>query len=276
MKGTLARCLLFACLGGCVFDPRLHASQGEGDDNGSGGSNDPVTRCHVADGVRADLRLCIDFEDPAPMEVAHDTSGWDHDASVSGTIDMEPRITGEQAAKFTFGSLHIDDTDDLDFSTQLTVEMFVALTAYPLKTQRFTLLDNAGQYTVTIEDNLEVRCSLSGDRHISSGTKVRPVKLAQLNRWYHIGCTFDGQSLQVFVDGDTSDCESQDKPIMDFVGPTTIGARMGTLETEFLVGALDNVHVYSRALSHTEMCEASGRTAAQCNLACPMGPDSGD
>ena len=264
MAGTLARCIVlvfvFACASGCAFDPVIH------DPTGSGSGI--LARCHVPDALRPDLRLCIDFENQSPVR---DSSGLDHDAVQSGTIVMEPRDVGEQAAKFALASLHVGETDDLDLN-ELTVEMFVAITAVPLHGQRFTLLDNSGQYAVSIEDNLEVRCALSGDRHINSGTKSRPGRLTRLAHWYHVACTFDGQSLEVFLDGDTSDCEPQTQPITDFIGGTTIGASSGATFPDYLTGDLDNVHVFARALTHTEICAASGRSS--CNLDCPVSDGS--
>jgi concanavalin A-like lectin/glucanase superfamily protein len=275
MTGRLARwsCLLWLA-NACTFDP--HTGD-DGDDSGSGsdsGSGGNTARCRVDDGVRADLRLCLDFQDPFPMSVAHDASGLAHDATALGTVTMQPRVADDVGAQLATSSLHVDETDDLDLS-ELTVEMFVYIRSAPLREQRYFVLDNSGQYLITIEDNREVRCTLSGDRYVTSGTRSMPARLEQSNHWYHIGCTYDGSELRVYIDGNTTDCESVDGSIEDFSAGTAIGASalILTPPTELLAGGVDNIHIFSRALTGDEMCRAAGKMPGSCRTSCPPDGD---
>lgn len=103
-----------------------------------------------------------------------------------------------------------------------------------------------------------MRCSVNGQR-VDSQVTISP------NQWRHVGCTYDGHNLLVYIDGDVSNC--YDVSLTATTG--TIGMMVGAP----FFGGVDNVHVISRAVSDAEMCAHAGKSG--CNTSCPSGGGGG-
>jgi hypothetical protein len=257
--------LMFALvLSGCSF------SRGDGAASPDAGDQPAaVGPCHVAPGLEADLRLCLEFEDQIPMEVARDASRFRLDATATGIRAARRTLTGgsEQAAAFAPGSrLEIGEVPELDLQQGMTVEMFVALD--PIAPGlRYWMFDSGGQYFMNYGEDREVRCGINQDKAIDSGTDAVPIRITDAG-WHHVACTYDRDELRVFVDGSLADCRDDDKVMAPEPGGTAIGSRVGsTLASEQFAGAIDNVHVFARALTPEEICTAAGQTS--CRLTCP-------
>jgi hypothetical protein len=91
--------------------------------------------------------------------------------------------------------------------------------------------------------------------------------------WHHVACTYDKSRLRVYVDGELSGCKSEDKSIpTSGIDGTAIGAKLsGTTLSEPFTGQIDNVHIYDRRLTGSELCTLAG--GADCNDRCPSGGD---
>ncbi|MBX3156185.1 MAG: LamG domain-containing protein [Deltaproteobacteria bacterium] len=270
-QGTLifavAVVVVIVVVGGCSFskDDGVHVPDA-GPGNNHNNDDDPtaVGPCRVAPGLEADLRLCLDFEDAAPMAVARDASGFKHDA-IATAIDLAQR-TGEQAARFTPPQSMLAISENAGLALQaVTIEMFVAVDRIA-PGRRYWLLDNGGQYFASYGDDNEIRCGVNLTKTVDSGTRQMPVKITDAG-WHHVACTYDRNELRVYVDGSVADCQDERGPLIAPAGATTIGARTGGQASEHLAGALDNVHVFARALTPAEICAASGRTS--CRQTCP-------
>jgi len=75
-----------------------------------------------------------------------------------------------------------------------------------------------------------------------------------LNQWVHLAMTYDGNTQILYVNGIEAGREATGWPITADVTPLTIGAGLN-IDTvnENLTGRIDEVRIYSRALSPTEV-----------------------
>ncbi len=250
--------ILAALVAGCGFSAAPGAEDGEGVDASSTVQPDanPVVTRRCQD---PSTRLCVDFEEMSPLR---DERGSAIDAVA---IEPAPRLA-EQAGAFSPSStLHVAEVTALDISPRLTIELW----ARPAQVSASWLLDNATQYNVQVDDNGRVQCEMASEKVVSVTSLVA-------GSWHHVACTYDGGLLRVYIDGALRGCKGSGKPIA--VGGklgTAIGARLqaGPAFDNRFLGALDDVHVYARALSAPEIC-ALGATGP-CTASCFSGGQGG-
>ncbi len=246
------RVLLAICLaGGCSF---VHG--GPSDDTGGGGGGGgagspdaatPVGRsCDLPDST---VQLCLDFE---AADLGLDSSAGHHDATVVGAVAM-PRPPQEAAMLGTGASLHVAETTALDITGSITYE------AWLNPSQRLAsdigVLDNNGQYALWMLSDGRVGCDIAGHYADSKGP-------LPLDSWTHVGCTYDSiqsKQITVYIDGSVSGCYQTSAPI------ATSGSS-GTVIGGNFIGGVDNIHVLSRAVSPSEMCDHAGAT--DCSTDC--------
>jgi len=75
----------------------------------------------------------------------------------------------------------------------------------------------------------------------------------ELNRWHHLALTFDGRDLTVFADGIATASKSVNRKRSPGSKPFAIGRRPDGFATSQFVGLVDEVRLYSRALSNVEL-----------------------
>lgn len=208
----------------------------------------------------------MDFEGP------HDDAFKDAlQANVMVTnVDTMERALAEGAARFRDTSeLRVDSTR-LPIQNQLTIELWMRPGEVP--SDQAGLFDAMGQYEINFENDRQIECLLIGGNYDELDSKIKLEVDGQ--RWYHVACTYDGNNLKVYVDGKVEGCKSIDRSVNTLGSRAAIGANVTlspTLVNRF-VGTLDNVHVYNRALSAQEICDAWGY--GSCNAVCPSGGDS--
>ncbi|MGE0548387.1 MAG: LamG domain-containing protein [Kofleriaceae bacterium] len=264
---------VIATFGGCGFEV-------PGPQAGIDGGNDVVPgidagsviaeRCQTW-GMPADpsIRLCLDFEDSFTT-IVRDGSGLQHDASAEAVTTM-PR-TGELAARVdTASRLRVPESVDL-IASKITFGMWIHPDLPIPDDAERGLLAYGARYRLTVEADNQITCRIGDDE---ADTKAEiPINL--LGTWTHVACTFDGNELRAYVAGSVAGCRRMSR----FAGATTgglaIGARLGDngqLADQF-VGGIDDVHIYARSLSPSEICSAAG--GANCSAMCPPGGPGGD
>ncbi|MFH1893474.1 MAG: LamG-like jellyroll fold domain-containing protein [Candidatus Zixiibacteriota bacterium] len=71
--------------------------------------------------------------------------------------------------------------------------------------------------------------------------------------WYHLVGTYDGQYMRLYVDGDLIDSEPATGNMQDY-GKNVFLGKFSNLN-QYLVGAIDEVRIYNRALSQSEVVQ---------------------
>jgi hypothetical protein len=83
------------------------------------------------------------------------------------------------------------------------------------------------------------------------GQYILSSSTVQKDRWYHVVGTFDGTTGRLYVDGVLNSSAPQSSPLTDRNNQVYIGR--GISGTNSFSGSIDEVRVYNRALSATEI-----------------------
>ena len=91
-----------------------------------------------------------------------------------------------------------------------------------------------------------VSSNSSGERGIA-GPSALP-----LNTWSHLALTYDGAMLRFYVNGQLVGSKAQSGSIPVTSGPLGIGGN-NIWSNEYFLGRIDEVRIYNRALSQSEI-----------------------
>jgi hypothetical protein len=261
MRSWLA---VVALASACAFTPGAPVDNGSPPPHGGGGGGDaggsaapPHQPCELSDPA---LELCLDFDGAA--ELGFDSAPGHHDATLANVVPMT-RDPAEPAAQFSeasAGNIPEDPSIDVAPDGLFSIELWAQPTQLPQpSTPAFQLVSHA-QYAVTIYHDGTVRCSI-GSYYADSDPSIKT------NMWTHVGCTFDGNTFVVYLDGDVAGCyslgDNGEHETWSTPPPGTAGASIGQPQ----VGGIDNVHVLTRTITSDEMCTLAGRTS--CDNSCP-------
>lgn len=212
----------------------------------------------VCGGQGPQLVACYHFPAGSPESLV-DSSIYAHHG-ILGDVELVTSPFGVGADHGATSDIRlpdlVDEAEPLDFvDDQLSILMAVRLSAYAPKDARSAVLDKGGQYSVFIWDTGDIRCQF-GDFSLVTGVKV------PLDEWTHIGCVFDGESVRVYLNGEeaaffehkTSLNQGPDNDLVIAADSPDLDAR--------LEGAIDNVELWSVALSPELLCERAGPLCA--------------
>jgi hypothetical protein len=213
------------------------------------GSANTYTDAVLTDGPIAYYRF-----DETSGTVAHDASGNGNDANigVGVTWGQQGAIAGDSntAIHVADGSAGVDVGPRFDFTgtSPFSIEGWVNVEIVDA-TYRFLFAKDYRAAGIRNSIGILVQSKgLAFERYVdSSGISVSAPPPA--NKWTYIAATYDGTSLTLFVDGArvqaASDARSQvSKPVSGFIGTNPAGAAAAAL-----VGGIDEVAFYDKALS---------------------------
>jgi hypothetical protein len=178
------------------------------------------------------------------------------DASGSGNTGTIQRATwtaaGHSGSALSFGSqtwITIADNASLDLRTAMTLEAWVRPTSnnnprtviYKERNSGFSYAlfgsDNSSHPTASVRTNADF--SANGPNPIPTNT------------WTHLAATYDGTRIRLFLNGIEVDNTLVGSPITTSAGPLRIGGN--SIRGEYFRGLIDDVRIYNRALSATEI-----------------------
>jgi hypothetical protein len=174
-----------------------------------------------------------------------DWSFYGHDLTVSdatygsGVSDM--------AIEFSDLSLaNVNTSVALSPTNYMTIEFWMK----PGPRTVYTLISKSSSYEVGVE-NGELVCSFG-----NAGTVVVPVTLDP-SSWQHVACVHAGTSIQLYVDAVQMGAVAASSTIPASSAALHVGS-LSPSWSNWYDGKLDNLRLWSRALTHSELCEAAG------------------
>jgi glucose/arabinose dehydrogenase/chitodextrinase len=207
------------------------------------------------------------FDEGAGTAATDSTGNSNH-----GTINGPTWTIGRfgQALSFdgTNDRVTVPDSSTLDLTNGMTLEAWVkpTVTGTAWKTVLFKHRNNNATNMVYV---------LYGNRNtsvpnaeITVGTSVKAANGPSgsglpLNVWSHLAATFDNATLRLYVNGTQIASLATAGPIATSTGDLWIGAN--NIWSEWFSGAIDEVRVYNRALTATEIQTDMTRAAAPDN-----------
>ena len=192
-----------------------------------------------------DLVGCWRFETGDPASEPHDDTSNRNDGTSSNVSFMASLPGHGLAMSFSSGASSIVPDAAVLTPEQLTIELWVYPRSLPSLGGRSGLIDNNGNYGLFLAPDGTVRCS------IGSSTAIGLT--LQTNRWTHVACTYDGNTITLFQDG------APGATLADQLGVPTdgtggVGFGQNSPTGDHLDGLLDDVRVWQVPRKQSELC----------------------
>lgn len=113
---------------------------------------------------------------------------------------------------------------------------------------------NAGTsdvFAMRISSDHTVSCRLTNDS--SSSVTIYSSRIVTLNKWYHLTCVYDGTQIKVYINGRLEGSGAQSGNLLDNSDAVTIGTHGTSPGNRRFSGKIDEVSLWSRALSENEV-----------------------
>src|SRR5712691_1746630 len=179
---------------------------------------------------------------------ASDLSGNGNTATLHGATWTTGKYGGAVSFNGTSSLVTVPDSASLDLSSGLTLEAWVRATSFA-PSQTLIAKERPGggfPYGVELDNGVPTgyvsTSAFSGASSASSLPKVT---------WKFVAVTYDGSTLRVYVDGTQVGSAPASGSIAASSGQLSIGG--DSVWGEYFNGRIDNVRIYSRALSATEL-----------------------
>ena len=144
----------------------------------------------------------------------------------------------------------VADAPDLDLSDGMTLEAWVRPSALGTSWRTVLFKERSGGVVYSLYANqysgLPVGQVYIGGEQNATGTAQLP-----LDTWTHVAVTFDGTSLRLYVDGTLTNTTAISGAMSGSDGPLRIGGN--AIWNEWFDGLIDELRIYDRALSPTEI-----------------------
>ena len=187
--------------------------------------------------------------------VVHDVDGQHNGTLGDGDTNKAPAWSTEGGSSLQFDGtndvLKVPDSDALDLvGNKLTISCWVkrssAASGYLVKKAGAS---NGYRLWITSTGAVQFDVLFSGTtKTVTSATTI------PLNTWTHVSVRYDGSELNIFIDGTK---ESASTAATGSLAATTEALWMGYYDgtSHYLNGYLDEVSIYDRALTDTEMTD---------------------
>jgi hypothetical protein len=185
---------------------------------------------------------------------ATDSSG----TANTGTLNGPTRTTaGKYGSALSFDGINdqvsIPDATTLDLASTLTLEAWVKPTT--LTNFRTVLLkEHAGDLAYALYANSNTN---RPSAHLFTTTEfdTRGTAALAVNAWSHLATTYDGTTLRIYVNGTQVSTRALTGAVVNSTGALRIGGN--NIWPEWYSGVIDEVRVYRRALTATEVAQDS-------------------
>ncbi|MDT8282132.1 MAG: LamG-like jellyroll fold domain-containing protein [Gammaproteobacteria bacterium] len=190
------------------------------------------------------------FEETSGSTVT-DASGNGNHGTMTNAVSIANGYSGK-ALSFNGANawVTVNDSPSLDLSTGMTLEAWVYPTSLTTGGKTVILKEQSGGavYNLYATEDTDVPISSFNDgsyRVISGPTQL------QANQWTHLVSTYDGQYQRLYVNGVEVAKSAQNTLIKQSDGVLRIGGN--SLWGEYFDGKIDEVRIYNRALTATEV-----------------------
>jgi hypothetical protein len=230
------------------------------DTAGNANTNDFTIGFSVALPATAGLVAAYSFNEGSGTSVA-DASGNGHTGAISGATWT---TQGKFGNALSFDGVNdwvtVTATSLLNLTTAMTLEAWVFPTTTSgvrdILIKEGSNVDLYNLYARNWRGRPESNVFVGGTNRVAEGATAPAA-----NVWTHVAGTYDGTTLRLFINGVQTASIAISGPIATSTGPLRIGGN--SMWGEFFQGRIDEVRIYNRALSQTEI---------QTDMNTPVGP----
>jgi hypothetical protein len=199
-----------------------------------------------------------------------ETNAFDSIGTNDGTVRGVSYVPGKVGNAFYFPnspflSFLVPDAPSLDLTNSISIEAWVYPTAV---VAGFGPIVAKGNYTESTIAYRFIMRSSSAQSYLAAsiGTPslgyVSGATVVQTNTWSHVAMTYDGAALNLYVNGELDATIAASGHINSIPDPVFLG----TEGSRYFIGLLDEVAIYNRALSATEIKAIyDAGSAGKCN-----------
>ena len=179
----------------------------------------------------------------------YDSSG-NHNNGSLGTGSSAPlwSLDGKSNSSLTFNNNHyVSLPNDLGYSNTVSAFAWVKTNGTPIG--GYHIVFGGSQLEISIPTNGQARTGINTDsRYVSNhGSGLTDGK------WHHVGFTFDGSTKKTYIDGDfVGEQTGITGTLVSSFSGRTLG-KLGSSDSYFLNGKLDEVKIYNKALTAEEV-----------------------
>ena len=228
--------------------------------DGFGGTATGTVTVNVTAPSDEALVLALGFDENMGVTTAIDGSGRNHHGTISGAV----RVSGKIGGALRFDGINdwvtVADAADLDLSSAMTLEAWVNPSVVG-GWQTVLLKEGAGNMAYELYSNIDA--ARPAAYFTTPGGAIRAITgtaVLAANTWTHIAATYDGANMRFYVNGSLVRTVARTGAILATDGPLHIGGNE-VWGGEWFSGLLDEVRIYNRALSASEIqADMSGST----------------
>jgi glucose/arabinose dehydrogenase len=190
-----------------------------------------------------------------------DVSGRGHTGAISGAVWS---TAGRNGGALSFDGVNdmvtVTDTPALDLTSAMTLEAWVRPTSAN-GWRTVALKEQPGNLVYALYGNHNGQRPSANLWLGAAEVEARGAGRLTTGVWTHLAATYDGAAIRVYVNGALSGSTSTSGAIAVSSGAFRIGGN--AVWSEFFAGLIDDLRLYNRALSATEI---------QADMATPVGP----
>ncbi len=199
--------------------------------------------------AQAGLVAAYSFNEGAGTTVADISGNGNNGTITAATWTTSGKFGNALVFNGTTAQVSIPNAASLKLTTGMTLEAWVYPTASPTN-WRAVLDKNVDGYYLMASTGSGNRPGVGGTWVSGNQNTIAPSVLA-VNAWTHMAATFDGTTVQMYINGALVASQAQTTALTATTGTLQIGG--DSYPGEFFAGRIDEVRVYNRALSSAEI-----------------------
>lgn len=225
-----------------------------GPDGAAPDSNGPLTYCDPRLQGLAGLVGCYEFEGnarnapglPAPDMIVNAAVGFPADDVAGDAAEFDGITTAD---------LVPDPSLDL---TAFTIETWAKPVSLQMATD-MTLVNHVLQYSLMLGTDGAPFCVFHSAQSLSTQVIVVAPHAIDLGHWTHLACTYDQQTLTIYVNGTEVAHVASTVPVASGLNSkTVIGGDTEDNPGDVYVGRLDELRIFNRMRTAQQICDDAG------------------
>lgn len=178
----------------------------------------------------------------------------------SGTINGATPVQGQVSGAYSFDgndNINIGTTGLPTGTSARTVEAWFKLASYPSGSNERDIIS----YGSAVTNQAFVVGVTGPSEHIffSQWGAIIEGPVISLNQWYHVVVTYDGTTQRIYLNGNTNPVASGSLAMSTSAAGIQIGNFVGSGIDRHFDGIIDEIRIYNRALTSTEISQSYQR-----------------